>query len=99
MTELGGGLYLLSFTAITVFPGEDPILLNMNISKSGYNDRYYEKELAVDPEVTKGGDIDDILALYDEIINIIQTPAGMIIIVGVIGGIVVVTVIRKKKKK
>lgn len=33
--------------------GEDPILLNMTISAPGYNDKYYELELAVPPEEDK----------------------------------------------
>ena len=49
--NLSGGSYYVSLTPITVSPIEDPILLNMTISASGYDDRYYEAYFAVDPEV------------------------------------------------
>ncbi|MFX1274695.1 MAG: hypothetical protein ACFFAT_06570 [Promethearchaeota archaeon] len=65
--NLGGGSYRVLLSPITVIPGDDPILLNMSISASGYLDGYYEMYLAVDPEVldkddnggTDGADGDD----------------------------------------
>ncbi|MFX1500283.1 MAG: SBBP repeat-containing protein [Promethearchaeota archaeon] len=97
MTEFSGGLYLLNFTVITVLPDENPILLNMTITKSGYTVRYYEKEIAVDPESIKAGDLDDTLSLFDKIIQFIISPGGIIIIIGIIAGVVIVIVIIKKK--
>ena len=43
--------------AIFVFEGDYPILLNMTISRDGYQDKYYELEIAIDPDaVEKNGD-------------------------------------------
>jgi len=50
ITELGNGTYNISLTPILVSPGDDPILLNMTISATGYSDKYSEINLAVDPE-------------------------------------------------
>lgn len=49
--NLGGGSYLVSLDPITISPTEDPILLNMTISASEYEDKYYDAYFAVDPEV------------------------------------------------
>ena len=51
VVNLGGGLYIVTLDPITVSPTEDPILLNMTISASGYDDKYHEAYFAVDPEV------------------------------------------------
>ena len=34
---------------ITVLPGEDQILINMTISASGYEDKYFETYIAIQP--------------------------------------------------
>lgn len=47
----GNGFYFISVDPITVAPGDDPIMLNMTISATGYQEKYYETYLAVDPEV------------------------------------------------
>ena len=49
--NLGNGLYFISLEPIIVAPGEDPILLSMIISAEGYEDKYFETVIAVDPEV------------------------------------------------
>jgi len=51
VVNLGGGTYIVTLDPITVSPTDDPILLNMTISASGYDDKYYEAYFAVDPEV------------------------------------------------
>jgi len=51
INPLGGGLYFVSLIPITVAPTEDPILLNMTISASGYQVKYFELYVAVDPEL------------------------------------------------
>lgn len=48
--DLGGGLYFVSLEPITVLPGEDPILLDMIVSIPGYEDKYFESFIAVDPD-------------------------------------------------
>ncbi|MFX1497863.1 MAG: extracellular solute-binding protein [Promethearchaeota archaeon] len=48
--SMENGLYFISLDAITVVPGEEPILLNMTISASGYANNYYEKYISVDPD-------------------------------------------------
>ncbi|MFX1478165.1 MAG: right-handed parallel beta-helix repeat-containing protein [Promethearchaeota archaeon] len=47
--NLGNGLYFISLESITVNPGEEPILLSMIISASGYEEKYFETYIAVDP--------------------------------------------------
>ena len=53
--NLGSGLYFISLEPITVAPGEDPILLNMTISASGFEDKYFETYIAVDPDTLQKG--------------------------------------------
>jgi len=54
--NLGNGLYFISLDPITVAPGDDPILLNMTISAIGYEEKYFETYIAVDPEILQKGD-------------------------------------------
>ena len=56
VVNLRSGLYNVSLDPITVAPGEDPILLNMTISVSGYNDKYFEVNFAVDPDTLDKGE-------------------------------------------
>ena len=51
VVNIGDGLYQVSLSPITVVPGEDPILLNMTVSASGYNEKYFEADFAVDPDI------------------------------------------------
>jgi parallel beta-helix repeat protein len=53
--NLGNGFYFISLDPITVSPGEDPILLNMIISAAGYEDKYFETYIAVDPASLQKG--------------------------------------------
>jgi len=82
--NLGGGLYFISLDPITVVPGEDPILLNMNIFITGYPDKYFETYIAVDPDtLDKDG-----IALAEEsplttIIIVITSIAGGLGVAGV----------------
>jgi hypothetical protein len=45
--NLSNGLYFISLEPITVILGEEPILLNMTISVDGYEDTYFETDIAV----------------------------------------------------
>lgn len=55
IVNIGNGFYFVSLEPITVTPEEDPILFNMVISADGYQNKYYETYIAVDPEtITKG---------------------------------------------
>ncbi|HEC38616.1 MAG TPA: hypothetical protein ENI29_10295 [bacterium] len=54
--NLGSGLYFVSLEPITVKPGEDPILLKINFSASGYEDKSFETYITVDPDVILGDD-------------------------------------------
>jgi parallel beta-helix repeat protein len=47
--NLGNGYYFISLEPMTVESGEDPILLNMTISATGYEDKYFETYIAVEP--------------------------------------------------
>jgi len=51
----GNGYYFVSLEPITVALGEDPIILNMTISASGYEVLYYETFIAIDPDTLSGG--------------------------------------------
>ena len=53
--NFGNGYYFVSLEPITVALGEDPIILNMTISASGYEVLYYEKYVAIDPDTLSGG--------------------------------------------
>lgn len=91
MTELGSGLYKINVTAIPVAPNEDPILLNMTITKSGYNSLYYEKNIAVDPESIKGLTP----SFWDQYQTVLIVGIG--IIIGVIGLYIVIHSTKKRK--
>ncbi len=52
--NLGSGVYFVSLEPLTVKPGEDPILLEMNISASGYEEKSFETYIAVDPDTLIG---------------------------------------------
>lgn len=55
INNLGNGLYSVSVSPITVSPGDDPILLNMTITAFGYEDKYFETYIAIDPKsINKG---------------------------------------------
>jgi len=89
--NLGNGLYFVSLESITVAPREDPILLNLTISASGYEDKQFETYLGMDPdtlekEIQQDGDDFPFL-----IIAIIST-------VGVIGAIIITGGILRKRK-
>jgi len=91
--NLGSGLFSISLTPISVAPGDDPILLNMTISASGYNEKYFEADFAVDPEtLEKSIEEGPPLAL---IIAIIASISGG-------GAVVIITtalLYRKRRKK
>ena len=92
--NLGNGLYFISLDPITVAPGEDPILLNMIISADGYQDKYFETYIAVDPDTL----IKDFVKPAEEF------PLTMIIIAitSIAGGIgvagVIFALLRKRKR-
>jgi len=45
--EMGNGDYNITLNPIFVSPGDDPILLKMTISATGYSEKYYEWDVAV----------------------------------------------------
>jgi len=47
----GNGYYTVALDPLTVESGEDPILLNMTISASGYRDKYFETNIVVNPSI------------------------------------------------
>jgi hypothetical protein len=53
--NLGSGYYFISLNPITVLPGEDPILLNLNFSAPGFEEGYFETSIAVDPNALQKG--------------------------------------------
>ncbi|NVM34301.1 MAG: right-handed parallel beta-helix repeat-containing protein [Candidatus Lokiarchaeota archaeon] len=91
--NLGNGYYFISLEPITVAPGEDPILLKMAISASGYEDKQFETYLAVDPEtLEKGVEQDgDEFPFMILIIAIVSTAGG----IG--AAIITIGILRKRK--
>jgi len=73
--NLGSGIYKVILIPIFIKPDEDPILLNMTISASGYENKYFETLLAVDPGMVKkkpdGGELGIILTVFLIIISTI----------------------------
>ncbi|MFX1488264.1 MAG: hypothetical protein ACFFBI_03890, partial [Promethearchaeota archaeon] len=57
--NLGNGLYFISLEPITVIPGQDPIILQIIAYATGYDGKYFETAISVDPETlqkdTTGG--------------------------------------------
>ena len=105
--HLGGGLFSVALTPITVAPGDDPILLNMTISASGYQDKYYEMYLAVDPDIVKsptsttnqpllntGNDDDDDDEEDDNVLLIVATVSA----ISALGAVVVISAILIKTR-
>ncbi|MFX1313945.1 MAG: nitrous oxide reductase family maturation protein NosD [Promethearchaeota archaeon] len=91
--NLGNGLYFVSLESITVAPGEDPILLSMIISADGYEDKYFETYLAVDPDTLEKGvgqDGDEFPSLI--LIIVLISAAG-----GIGATIITVGILRKRK--
>ena len=80
--NLGSGVYFVSLEPITVKPGEDPILLEMNISASGYEDKSFETYIAVDPDILFGetGEPTEDSPLIIIIITSTSIAGGIIII-------------------
>jgi len=48
--NLGNGLYFISLEPITVIPGQDPIVLQIIAYATGYDGKYFETAISVDPE-------------------------------------------------
>jgi len=93
--NLGDGMYFISLDPITVEPGEDPVLLNMTISATGFEDKYFETYLAVDPDILdkESGKIAEAGPLI--IITIISTAGG----IGIVTGIIAILHKRKKARE
>ncbi|MFX0042911.1 MAG: NosD domain-containing protein, partial [Candidatus Hodarchaeota archaeon] len=92
IAELGNGLYNVSLTPIFVESGGDPILLNMTISAFGYEDKYFEINIAVD------------LDTFDKEKPTEEFPLAIIIIIitSILGGTgavgVSIILLRKRKR-
>ncbi len=85
--NLGNGFYSISLMPITVLPGEEPILLNITVSATGYDDKYIEIFLAVDPEViNKENNVKtpENIFLVGIVIAVILTSGGLLITFGVV---------------
>ncbi|KKM96110.1 hypothetical protein LCGC14_1181430 [marine sediment metagenome] len=93
--NLGNGLYFVSLDPITVKSGEDPILLEIAISASGFENRSFDIYIAVDPDTLLG----DIGKLSEEFPIVIIVTA----VISIIGGIGIASVIflllRRRKGK
>lgn len=91
--NLGEGVYFVSLIPITVLPGEEPILLNMTISADGYQDKYFETYLAVDPDTLNKDGEKPAINFPFIIIIVVSSIAGGIGIAGITVGL-----LRKKKR-
>ena len=91
--NLGSGINIISLDPITVAPWEDPILLNMTISASGYENKYFETYIAVDPDSLYGKDYYPPITPPELILTIILISAGSV------GGLVGLILYLTKRKK
>lgn len=83
--NLGNGLYFISLDPIFVSPGDDPVILAMTISASGYDDNYFETMVAIDPNsIQKNGDGRSSEAFPGEILIIIFSTLGGGALIGII---------------
>jgi parallel beta-helix repeat protein len=90
IVNLGSGFYKISLTPILVSPGEDPILLEITVTSSGYQDLNCQIDIAIDPEsVTKGE-----IVPFPIIIPII---IGISIAGGALGAAAIYIFLRKRK--
>jgi len=92
--NLGNGYYFISLDSITVAPGEDPILLNMTISATGYEDKYFETYIAVDPASLLKGDGEPSEEFPLTLIIVISTLSA-----GAIIGVISIYWLRRRKRK
>lgn len=57
--NLGDGLYFISLDPITVVPGEDPIILQISAYATGYDGKYFETAISVDPDTLQKDILED----------------------------------------
>jgi len=57
--NLGDGLYFISLDPITVVPGEDPIILQISAYATGYDGKYFETAISVDPDTLQKDTLED----------------------------------------
>jgi len=84
--EIGNGLYKISLTPILVSLGDDPILLKVTVSATGYENVDYELELAVDPATVEkiGEDFPFDSIILTIVISALVAGAGVIIAIVII---------------
>jgi hypothetical protein len=92
--ELGYGYYFASLESKIIAPGEDPILLSITISASGYQDAYFETNLTVLPSEIQKTAVEPSG----------EFPLGLVITIsvasaGVVAGIVGLYWVRKRSRK
>ncbi|MFX0033878.1 MAG: FG-GAP repeat domain-containing protein [Candidatus Hodarchaeota archaeon] len=92
--ELGNGLYFLPLEAITILFGEDPILLSMIISVSGFEDLNFETYIGVDPDSLLKGERETPEEFPLILIITISTLSA-----GVVIGVIGIYWLRKKKRE
>jgi hypothetical protein len=92
--NLGNGYYFISLEPITVVPGEDPIQLSITISATGYVDKYFDIDIAVDPASLQKGEGEPTEEFPLFLIIIISAVSA-----GVIIGLVSILWLRKRKRE
>ena len=91
ITNKGEGIYNVTLTPILVLSYDTQILLNMSISALGYEDKYFETLIAVDPDILKV-DNSPITPIAVIIIN-------ALLISGIIALVTIISVFYFKKRK
>jgi len=89
--NLGSGLYFIPLEPITVAPDEEPIVLSMTVSAIGYEDKYFETYLAVDPDTLQKGKEQRGVPLLIILVIISISSSGVLI------GTVIILWLRKRK--
>lgn len=92
--NLGDGYYFVALKAITVAPGEDPILLNMTISASGFEDMLFETFIGVDPDSILKGEQETPEEFPLILIIVISTLSG-----GAIIGLISLYWLKRRKRE
>jgi len=93
--NLGDGLYFISLDPITVVPGQDPIILQIIAFATGYDGKYFEIAISVDPDTLQKDTPED--QQRDDIPVEIITITVSLSSAAVLGGGVYILMRRRKK--
>ena len=93
--NIGNGLYFISLESKTVIPGQDPIILQIIAYTTGYDGKYFETAISVDPDTLQKDTPEERQGdgFPVEIITIFASLSSATVL-----GAVVYIIIRRRKK-